>query len=142
MDSLIDCMDEDCAEDSACDTSRADFELGYVTGAAVATGSTVGMINDTIPLCRDTSTAEDVLYAWVAPSTGDWLIDLDGSDYDTVISVIATDGGELECNDDYIGLDSGVTATLNAGQLVFINIDGYSSSSGNYVLNITPVGAR
>lgn len=43
---------------------------------------------------------------------------------------------ELACSDDYDGPTSGVSVWLSAGDSVFIDVDGYSSRSGNFVLTV------
>ena len=42
---------------------------------------------------------------------------------------------ELACNDDYSGLQSQVSTYFSAGTY-YIVVDGYSSSTGSYVLNV------
>jgi hypothetical protein len=109
-------------------------------------GSTTGRPNDVNGGCG-TFSAPDAGYTFTAPLTGSYTFDTLGSGYDTVLHV--HDGGcsgpELTCNDDFSGLQSRVTLGLTAGQTVTVVVDGYSSSSGSYVLNIAssatcPVG--
>src|SRR5207249_8276513 len=45
-------------------------------------------------------------------------------------------GAELACNDDFSGVQSGVSVALAANQTIIIVVDGYSTESGNYTLHI------
>lgn len=136
IDGNQDCLDSDCAADAACDGSLADYDLGSVTGTAIATGSTVGMGNEWSVSCTS-STAPDVSYAWVAPSTRVWTFDLSGSAYDTVLTVWTETATGIECDDDDgTDSDSLISRSVNAGDLVILAVDGYSSSSGSYTLAI------
>ncbi len=131
-----DCLDADCDPDAVCDVSVADYELGSITGTALATGSTLGMGDNWDPTCTS-STAEDVTYAWIAPYAGSFTFDLSGTSYDTVIGLYAADGTSLGCDDDSgTGTTSLKSITVTAGQLVIVNIDGYSSYTGDYTLAI------
>jgi len=115
-----------------------------------ASGTTVGYVNDYDAVCPYTgSTAPDVVYSLVACDTGDLTINLciDPTDYDTKLYVYDEFMNEIACNDDYcsvpvsyvsyLGVDNGETVPVVAGELYYIIIDGYSSSSGNYGLEIT-----
>ncbi|MCK6574051.1 peptidoglycan DD-metalloendopeptidase family protein [Myxococcota bacterium] len=83
--------------------------------------------------------AEQVV-RFTAPSTGLWAIDTEGATYDTVVYVRATCGDvntELACDDDGgTGTTSAVRVDLNAGDNVFIFVDGYAEN-GAWFLNIT-----
>ncbi|MDP2313619.1 MAG: hypothetical protein Q8P41_11985, partial [Pseudomonadota bacterium] len=137
-DAATDCLDADCAADAVCDTALADYDLGSTTGYDIATGDTTGMGNNLTPSCGS-SYAEDVAYSWVAPYAGSWTFDLSASTgiSDSIIGLYAADGSSLGCDDDsgtgYLSLE---TVTLDAGQLVIIGIDGYSSETGTYSLAI------
>lgn len=82
--------------------------------------------------------APDYVLEWTAPAAGAYTIDLEGSDYDTVLYVqdAACGGDELACNDDAIGLQSSVGVNLAANQTVVFVVSGYSGSVGNFTLNI------
>ncbi len=85
--------------------------------------------------------APDVIYSFVAPYTQSYTISTDGSSFDTYL-YIQTGGAcpgttTVECDDDDgVGLQSLITRVLNAGETYYIIVDGYSSASGNYVLNV------
>jgi hypothetical protein len=85
--------------------------------------------------------AEQVV-RFTAPSTGLWAIDTEGASFDTVVYVRATCGDvdtELACDDDGgTGTASAVRVDLNAGDTVFIFVDGYAEN-GAWSLNITPL---
>jgi hypothetical protein len=138
FDGDIDCYDGDCAAAPECVGACGDGDLGSATGASVASGTTTGEGDDSTPSCGS-STAEDVLYVWTAPASDTYTFTTLGSSYDTVLTV--SDGScaspsELDCNDDTSGTTSEVSATLVAGDIVYIDVDGYSTRSGSYILNI------
>ena len=137
-DGLSDCDDADCAEDAACIVCY-EQDLGTAFGAEVATGSTAGQGNDRDPSCTDHSGIEDVVFRWEVPSTGTWAFSTDGSVIDSVLTLeVNTCGVESDCNDDNpeSGLWSYLEADLIQGDVVYIDVDGYSAS-GDYVLSIT-----
>lgn len=120
----------------------AQHALGSAVGDSVATGSTVGGTNRYQPSCT-TSAGNDVQYAWTVPTAGTYVIDLNGSDYDTQLAVLAACGGtELDCDDDSgDGTDSLVQLALTAGQQIIIDVDGHGDD-GTYVLNIHPISTE
>jgi hypothetical protein len=134
-DGTVDCLDTDCDLSASCDSSLADFDLGSTTGSAIATGTNAGMGDDWSVSCTS-STAEDVTYAWVAPSTGSWTFSLVGSSYDTALTLRTEAGEGFACNDDASGTTSMLTWSVNEGDLILITIDGYSTRSGDYTLAI------
>ncbi len=106
-------------------------------------GTTVGMGNDFNPIspCHP-SDSDDVIYEFTPQATQTYNISLIGSLYDTYLYV-NTAGAcpgtvQVACNDDYFGVQSFVSVTLNAGQIYYIIVDGYDlGNEGAYVLNIT-----
>jgi len=137
FDGRIDCFDLDCAAESYCNDTSADAELTQSVPFTV-TGSTVGDGNNTSPSTCAFSNAEDFAYSFIAPEQGEYVFDTQGSGYDTVLYLYDHCGGtEIDCNDDTFGLQSQVSARLDAGQLVIIVVDGYSANAGNYELNVT-----
>ncbi|MFO0685649.1 MAG: hypothetical protein U0234_26545 [Sandaracinus sp.] len=123
--------------------SCAQHSLGSAVGDAVATGSTLSGTDHYQQQCSPSATGNDVLYAWTAPSAGTYVIDLNGSDYDTQLAVLsACQGTELACDDDGgTGTQSLVQVLFTAGQQVIIDVDGHNDD-GNYVLNIHAVSAE
>jgi len=121
---------------------------GLVIGALpyADTGDTGDNIHD-VGVCAG-NTAPDVIYELTPTETGNHTISLCGSAYDTRLE-IRTDGAcpgttEAACNDDFCGLQSQITMSLNSGQVYWIIVDGFVSNFGAYTLNVTgpppPVG--
>jgi len=103
-------------------------------------GSTDGYANDYDEACPYMdAAAPDVVYK-LAPSA-DVAVDIDmlGSAYDTKIYVYREDFTVVACNDDfYPDYVSKLEDVLLEGDVkYFLVIDGYGSTSGEYVLNIT-----
>lgn len=112
-------------------------DLGVALGSPVVTGSTLGRSNDYQASCAS-SNAPDASYTWTAPSPGTYVFSTTGSSFDTILEVRAYNtGASLGCNDDSNGtLQSTVSVGLSGGQTVVVVIDGFSTSSGSYQLNI------
>lgn len=121
----------------SCPTSEVDLDQTF--GAAIGGGSTTGMSNDLTPACAP-STAPEVSYEWVAPCTGSVQFDTIGSAFDTVLALFSTSdcATQLACNDDFSGLQSGLTYNVQAGTRMVVDVDGYGTNNGAYTLNITP----
>jgi hypothetical protein len=117
----------------------ANHDLGSSLGA-VATDTTVGHM-DTYMSCNGKG-SPDVSYAWKAPATANFTMDLCSSatSFDSVLYVRdgTCTGAELACDDDGCGasLLSRLRINLTAGQLVIIIVDGFGDS-GAYTLTIT-----
>jgi hypothetical protein len=142
-DGLVDCDDPDCMETPICVTDECpDGDLGSRVGLRVAAGSTVGRPNSLTATCAAGARSPDFAYSWRAPSTGRYVIDTNGSDYDTALHVRADTcfGPEIACDDDSgRGTQSRIQLSLRRAQEIIIVVDGYSSgSAGRYILNITP----
>ncbi len=107
------------------------------------TGTTVGRANDFNPISACNSTfAPDVVYEFTPTITDFYAISLMGSSYDTYLYVhtLGSCPGifSVGCNDDNSpSLQSYLSLYLTAGQVYYIIVDGYNSSAGSYVLNIT-----
>ena len=113
-------------------------DLGVGLGSPVTTNSTIGRTNDYQPSCVSNSAAPDLAYTWTAPSTGSYTFSTLGSSFDTVLEVRQYNtGASLGCNDDSSGtLQSTVGISLSGGQTVIVVVDGYSTNSGPFQLNI------
>ncbi len=102
-------------------------------------GTTAGMANNFTPTCA-ASSAPDVIYSYTPAATAILQVSLCGSAYDTMLAIRS--GGACPgtvqdaCNDDFCGLQSQITFTFNAGTTYYIIVDGWSTSSGAYTLNI------
>ena len=102
----------------------------YINSSAGATGSSVSS-------CSYNDTA-DVWHSFAPLATGNYLISLCGSAFDTTLSVYDSCGGsEIDCNDDICSLQSQVIAGMTAGQTYLIRIAGYGGGTGVYSLDVT-----
>jgi len=85
-------------------------------------------------------TARDVIYEFTCPASGEYELNLLGSDYDTKLEVRSSGAcpGDVQeaCNDDYYGLLSAVFLNLSQGTQYFVIVDGYANCYGNYEINI------
>jgi hypothetical protein len=92
------------------------------------------MPDELAPGCVGANSSEAV-FAFTAPSSGQFIFDTIGSGYDTVLTVLdASACFELGCNDDFNGFTSRVVTNLSFGQMVFVVVDGFSD--GDFVLNV------
>ncbi len=142
LDGLADCADSECAGTTTCAGECVDADLGTTMGRSLATGTTVGRVDNHTPSCNSGNRAEDVTYTWTAPRDGTYVVSTDGSSFDTVLYVEQGDCTSLQsvaCDDDGgESTQSLVRLDLQNGEQVLITVDGFSTSSGDYVLNITP----
>ena len=113
------------------------------------TGTTVGYTNDYGPFNDNTylvcnwgtgsswGLASDVVYKLTLLEPMHLEVSLDGSGYDTALGVYDSSNTELVlANDDYNGtLQSYLECNLDPGTY-YIVVDGYSSSEGNYVIDV------
>ncbi|MFT7680022.1 MAG: hypothetical protein ACI8QC_004028 [Planctomycetota bacterium] len=86
----------------------------------------------------------DIWFSYLAYG-GPVEIQLCGSNYDTAIQVFSGTCGSLTsitCNDDSCGLDSAINFNSVAGQTYYVRIGGYSSSSGDGIINLTDAGPQ
>lgn len=137
-DGALDCADPVCRGSSDCAVcTEAESSLGSEVGAAIATGSTVGMGNDLTSACSATA-ASDVMFSWVPPTSGCYELDTLGSNYDTVLHLRGPcpDREELACDDDTFSLLSRIRTVVEADTEYLIVVDGFDTSSGRYVLNV------
>jgi len=127
-----------------------DEDLDDDVGDGVATGTNAGAGDDVDGYCGS-SGGQDVSFLWEAPTSDCYVIDTEGSSYDTVLRLYSSDGeavtcgtdstGELACDDDggSISLTSSIRYTFVEDAEYVIVVDGYSSSSeGTYILDINP----
>ncbi|MEN0062941.1 MAG: hypothetical protein AAGA48_12380 [Myxococcota bacterium] len=109
------------------------------------TGDTSEHTDRLRPSCRagQGEDGPEMLIGFTAPAAGTYRFDLvdDPSNvFDTVLVVLEScDGPELACDDDYNGItfQSRVSVTLEAGQTVIAQVDGYGDDDyGPFVLAI------
>ena len=121
--------------------------VGTLVGAGVGvaaetTGTTVGATHDFTPSCSSGSTAPERVFTLTVPGNLSSLtVDTAGSTYDTVLYIKGNDcgGPDLACNDDSGGLQSQVMLTNAAAGTYFIFVDGFSSSSGPFMLHVAGI---
>jgi hypothetical protein len=82
--------------------------------------------------------APDLAYTWTAPASDTYTFSLDGSTYDTGLTLQSLTCTELVCDDDSgVGTASQLTYTATAGEQLLIVVDGFgSSAAGTYSLGI------
>lgn len=100
-----------------------------------------GILDDAASDSVDPSCAPDggdVVYSYVPPFSGPYLISTDGSDFDTVLSIYDENClQELACNDDVGSVQAALTAELEEGVPVTIGLDAFNGGDGGfYVLEI------
>ncbi len=79
-------------------------------------------------------TGREWVVRWTPPESGRYTISTLGSPSDTVLEVRRGCEGEmLACNDDYVGLASQVSVSVEAGEEIVIIADSYSSYDEDYV---------
>jgi hypothetical protein len=104
---------------------------------AAWTGTTAGYINDGGGSCVGTG-APDVFYSLTVPATQSVNVELCGSSYDTGLILWDDTFTQIGCNDDYCGVQSAIYGTLmESGRTYYIQVDGYGSNSGDYVMTVT-----
>ncbi|MCA9709360.1 MAG: hypothetical protein KDK70_26195 [Myxococcales bacterium] len=130
-----DCMGYDT---SMCTVATCEDENVGMSLGAVSMGDTTGADDDFTPSCGGTDGPDHVVL-FTAPAAGIFIFDTFGSVYDTKLALFADCDplSEIVCNDDTGGLQSEVQLDMMAGQTVYVVIDGFDGSTGQYVLNIT-----
>jgi hypothetical protein len=108
-----------------------------VTAGIPYNGTTVGATGYYWSSCSYYD-ALDVWHTFTPSVTGNVLISLCGSQFDTTLAVFNFCGGvELACNDDSCYLQSQLTVNLAGGQVYLIRVAGYDGETGNYTLTVT-----
>jgi hypothetical protein len=137
------CVAASTTSELVCDA----IESSPITAIAIPAyaGTTVGAGNEFTPTCAS-STAPDVAFSFDLPQPVTTLvIDTTGSAFDTTVTLTTAACTNLGCDDDSGGGGTSrlVWPGLAAGSYGIV-VDGWSTSSGNYVLNIrgtVPSGA-
>jgi hypothetical protein len=130
-----------CGTCEAADYSCADVDLGSATGE-VANQTNVGAGNDYALSCVPPG-GEEVIFQWTAPSSGEWVFDTVGTNYDVGLAILFPDctGTEpYECDADFNTFGQSITLEVPEAVTVLVVVDGFGPTSGNFVLNINPPG--
>jgi hypothetical protein len=95
------------------------------------------------PFACGSGGAPDIWFTYTPAVNGDFSINLCGSDYDTAMELFTGDCGALtlvECNDDFCGLQSGVSYCGIAGETYTFRVGGFNGSTGTAVVEIQNSG--
>ena len=107
------------------------------------TGNTMAATNDTVPSCRTSSTAPDLVHRLVVPGELESLtVDTNGSSFDTTLHIRAMtcEAMDLACDDDGGDTTQSMISLADvAPGDYFIFVDGYLTNSGPYTLNVSGV---
>ena len=133
-----------CAAGEACFTTRCAAVPAGLCADAIALRREIpvsGVIDGNTPSnvpsvgdCGGEHGAE-LVYAFVTENAGNARITLDGSDFDTVLSIYdacgQAVGGAVGCNDDSVGTASELQFPAEAGHMYFAIVEGYHGATGN-----------
>jgi methionine-rich copper-binding protein CopC len=112
-----------------------------LSGVPVSTsGSNIGATGE-VDEPTQSETTESVWWSWTAPSSGTFVVDTKGSNFDTYLSIFngsALNNLSLIASDDDGGENTTSLISLNAtaGTTYQIAVDGFSSNTGSIQLNI------
>lgn len=111
-----------------------------------ASGSTLFAANNFNTIaCNYTNTAPEVIYTLNLPCDHTVTVSTCGSNFDTELFVFQGSCSQwftqAGCNDDFCGTQSQVTFNAQGGVSYTIVLEGYASSWGNFVLNVTGTAA-
>jgi hypothetical protein len=117
----------------------ASADLGSALGPSVAADTTDGMAHLMFTGCGSSSSSgDDVVYRWTAPTAGAYRIEASPDEYDDLLTIVAADCSSttpLAC-EDYGPAD----IALAEGETVLVVVKGYSSSAaGPFTLSIRPM---
>lgn len=100
-------------------------------------GQTAGAPNVRSGFCGG-SDAPEIEARWTAPFDGVFRFEVTESDFDPLMYLLAGDcsGPQLDCVDDFGGVNPRIDVLLPAGQAVIIVVDGAGGSSGSFTLQI------
>ena len=111
--------------------------IPVLCGQSIA-GTTVGAAPETIPPGCGSTVSPSLWYSIVGDGST-FIIDLCGSGFDTNLSLYTGDCNGLTClqyNDDFCGLQSSLTFNSVNGEVYYIQVHGFGSASGDFILNI------
>ena len=108
-----------------------------VTAGVAYNGTTIGATGYYWSSCS-WDDALDVWHSFTPAGTGQVLVSLCGSSFDTTLTVFDDCAGtELACNDDLCGWQSELTVAMTGGQQYYIRVAGYEGDTGNYTLTVS-----
>ncbi|MBE0537376.1 MAG: trypsin-like peptidase domain-containing protein [Phycisphaerae bacterium] len=97
-------------------------------------GSTIGATGSFECSCS-TEDVYDVWHRFTPDVSGEYIVSLCGSNFDTTLAVFDfCEGTELACNDDFCGRQSELTLSLEQGWTYLIRAAGYRGAIGNYTI--------
>jgi hypothetical protein len=126
------------------DTFPANDECaaGPAIGLGTTNGSTLCATIDGGASCGLTSNSQDVWYTFTPDCSGFYEFNTfgAGTNYDTVLSMHTgcpgTSANQIACNDDFGSLQSRIVVSLTAGTAYRLRVGGFSTSRGNFQLNV------
>lgn len=131
------------AGDFSSGTGDFTLELSLDVGDTIATATDLGTVTAAQPL-NFFGTIEQAsdhdFFQFQTALSGTATIDLgaDFSSIDTVVTLFDSSGTQLANNDDFGGsTDSHLTFALDGGETYFVRARGFSSSTGDYELNVS-----
>jgi len=133
-DGNADCRDSECRTHENCCGDLTLVSPSVINGSSTTNGDTYRP-----QTCANSGNAgNDVTFMFTAPVTAQYTFNTDGSNYDTVLYVLTTCGGqEIGCDDDGgVGTQSNLTIGLQGGQTYVLVLDTYSGNGGNYDLRV------
>ena len=105
-----------------------------ITLSVPYSGSTVGATGSMTSGCSYNDRL-DVWHTLTPANSGNHMISLCGSGFDTTLAVYdACGGSKIACNDDVCSVQSKLIASLTAGHTYSIRIAGYNGATGSYTL--------
>jgi hypothetical protein len=121
-----------------CQNAKA---IGNVTGMAFNTS------NATFDGPGHCITSPNIWYIYTATCTGEAIVSLCGSRYDTKLAVYNGGGCNpslsrlIECNDDGCGWQSEITLDVTAGQQYLIEVGGFGDNAGEGLISVSCEGS-
>lgn len=132
-------VDDLCAADCQCRpcTSTVIPAQGGVFVGSTSFG-TSGLSSS--PSCAfGTDQSPEQVFQWTPSTSGQAVISTcGGTNFDTVVYIRqgSCQGPEIDCRDDYCGVQTTITPFVNAGVTYFIVVDGYGGQSGSFTLAV------
>ena len=140
QDGFVDCDDQDC--ESVCGMNWNVLPSTCGASSIPSTGTYYGYSYEQTAYSRyggscGGSAAPESIYSFQVDVADTVCVSTVGSSYDTLLYVReGCDGLEVACNDDAYGLQSEVELYAVPGVNYHVFVDGYSTASGDYQLNV------